>query len=296
MKLYVGVTDFGWFDFLRRRQPDEVNFWRPTVTHRFAALQPGEMFLFKPHAPRNFIVGGGVFSRYSTLPLSVAWSVFSYENGVDSFEDFLGKIRWYQRGSAVAGPQIGCIVLEQPFFLPDDEWIPWPHNIGQQGKTYEAEEGLGRDLWQRLQGSWAAATEEDTDGPRGYWGRQLRRAGQNDFRVAVIEAYGRQCAVTQEHTLPVLEAAHIRPFAEDGPHDVNNGLLLRTDVHKLFDLGYATVDEHYRFVVSGHLRDEWNNGKDYYRRHGSPIVLPSSPTDRPSQEYLEWHRTNVFIA
>jgi putative restriction endonuclease len=67
------------------------------------------------------------------------------------------------------------------------------------------------------------------------------RLGQGTFRIATIQAYERACAVTGEHSLPALEAAHIRPFAEGGTHDVSNGLLLRADLHRLFDRGYVTV-------------------------------------------------------
>ena len=52
------------------------------------------------------------------------------------------------------------------------------------------------------------------------------RLGQGAFRVSVTQVYDRRCAVTRERTLPILEAAHIRPFAEGGPHEVTNGLLL----------------------------------------------------------------------
>ena len=51
------------------------------------------------------------------------------------------------------------------------------------------------------------------------------RLGQGAFRVVVTEGYGRACAVTGEHSLPVLEAAHIKPFDAEGPHDIRNGLL-----------------------------------------------------------------------
>jgi putative restriction endonuclease len=67
------------------------------------------------------------------------------------------------------------------------------------------------------------------------------RIGQGVFRIAVTDAYGRACAVTGEHSLPALEAAHIRPYAAEGLHDVANGLLLRSDLHRLFDKGYVTV-------------------------------------------------------
>ena len=61
----IGVTDTDWFAFLAQ-QPgiDEVNFWQPGGTGRFRALEPGEPFLFKLHAPYNYIVGGGFFAHF----------------------------------------------------------------------------------------------------------------------------------------------------------------------------------------------------------------------------------------
>jgi hypothetical protein len=64
VSLYVGITDYDWFQFLSGQPSlDEVNFWQPGGRTNFRALQPGELFLFKLHSPRNFIVGGGVFAR-----------------------------------------------------------------------------------------------------------------------------------------------------------------------------------------------------------------------------------------
>jgi len=58
MKFYVGVTDNSWFDFLSKREPEEVNFWRPKNQNKFRAIGRGDLFLFKLHSPLNFIVGG----------------------------------------------------------------------------------------------------------------------------------------------------------------------------------------------------------------------------------------------
>src|SRR5262249_54547667 len=73
VNLVVAVTDDAWFEMLRR-QPNlaEVNFWAPSAAN-FRALQPGELFLFKLHAPRNVIVGGGIFAYANALPCSLAW-------------------------------------------------------------------------------------------------------------------------------------------------------------------------------------------------------------------------------
>ena len=76
MKFWVAITDKNWFEMLRAMGPDEVNFWQPSGTRVFRALQPGELFLFKLHSPDDFDVGGGRFVRYSALPASLAWDAF----------------------------------------------------------------------------------------------------------------------------------------------------------------------------------------------------------------------------
>ena len=123
------------------------------------------------------------------------------------------------------------------------------------------------------------------------------RLGQGAFRVLVTDAYQRRCAVTGERTLPVLEAAHIKPYAESGPHRVSNGILLRSDLHKLFDLGYVTVTPDLRLEVSRRLKAEWENGREYYAYHGRELqVRPSNPSSLPGAEYLSWHNEQRFKA
>jgi putative restriction endonuclease len=73
VNLFVAVTDHDWFRFLQSWPDiDEVNFWQPGGRAKFAALQTGELFLFKLHSPRNFIVGGGIFAHATLLPVSLA--------------------------------------------------------------------------------------------------------------------------------------------------------------------------------------------------------------------------------
>jgi len=110
-----------------------------------------------------------------------------------------------------------------------------------------------------------------------------------------MQAYERACAVTTEHSLPTLDAAHIRPYAEGGEHMVSNGLLLRSDIHRLFDKGYVTVTPELRFEVSRRLKDDFNNGKSYYSLQGSAIHIPSGATDRPDPTMLSWHNTERFL-
>jgi putative restriction endonuclease len=120
------------------------------------------------------------------------------------------------------------------------------------------------------------------------------RLGQGAFRVAVTDAYRRTCAVSGGKVLPALDAAHIKPYAQGGRHEVSNGLLLRRDIHSVFDAGYVTIDEQHRFVVSERVKTEFNNGNEYRRLHGTLLSIPNPPFDRPDPEALRWHNTQVF--
>jgi len=112
----------------------------------------------------------------------------------------------------------------------------------------------------------------------------------------VTEAYHRRCAVTGEKTLPVLEAAHIKPFFKSGPHLTSNGLLLRRDFHTLFDRGYITINEDYRIEVSKRIKEDYGNGRDYYAFHGKKLaVLPDKDQDKPAKQFLLWHNENVYM-
>ena len=85
-------------------------------------------------------------------------------------------------------------------------------------------------------------------------------------------------------TLPILDAAHIQPYAEGGEHSVTNGLLLRTDIHRLFDLGYVTVSSGGRFEVGRRLREDFENGHHYYAMHGQQLSLPLDARQHPARE------------
>ena len=228
MKIWVGVTDNEWFHFLAELQPDEVNFWRPGGGG-FGAVDKYEPFLFKLHSPYDFIVGGGFFVRTTQLPLSLAWDVFEEKNGTQTYEDLYQKIQGYResRGTMTPNPMIGCIVLTQPFFFPEKDWIPIPENWSPnivQGKTYSTENPIGARLWDQVQLRLQNITLEESKkavSEKQRYGKEtsyLPRLGQGAFRVEVLEAYQRKCAMTGEKALPVLQASHIKPYSKSGPH------------------------------------------------------------------------------
>lgn len=79
------------------------------------------------------------------------------------------------------------------------------------------------------------------------------------------------------------------------PHEVSNGLLLRADIHRLFEQGYITVTPDLRLHVSDRLRADYQNGRSYYPLNGAPIAVPRGERERPSPAVLEWHNENAFL-
>ena len=303
INLVVAITDGEWFEMLRRHSElTEVNFWAPRPRN-FRALKQGEFFLFKLHAPRNMIVGGGIFTHSITLPCSIAWDTFGIANGADSLSQMRTRIAKYRQDPADSRNDfnIGCRILSQPFFLEERDWMPvpsdWAPNIVSL-KRYNTSSFEGRRLWEyvteylsRLQPPDFATVAISAGKP------QLihPRLGQGAFRTLITESYNRRCAVTQERTLPALEAAHIKPKKDGGTHDPKNGLLLKSDIHRLFDAGYVTITPKLEFLVSRRIREEFENGKEYYKLHGSQIAIPRLLDRRADPHALAWHNDNCFL-
>jgi putative restriction endonuclease len=302
INLVIAVTDGDWFEMLRQ-QPNlgEVNFWAPSAGN-FRALQPGEMFLFKLHAPRNVIVGGGIFAYANALPCSLAWEAFREANGAGSAQEMRSRIARYRRADPTdrSDFEVGCRILTQPFFFDERDWIPVPANWSPNivsFKTYNTGNAEGMALWEAVHDRLnrpqiAGMTEEPSRFGEPHLIRP--RLGQGAFRVIVTDIYRRRCAITLERTLPALEAAHIRPYADGGAHEASNGLLLRRDIHSLFDAGYVTVTPDLHFEVSRRIREEFDNGKHYYALHGNKIEPPSNIGHCPDADALKWHNENCF--
>ena len=309
MRAFVGVTDEKWYRFLAARPDlDEVNFWRPSGG-AFRALTPGEPFFFKAHYPLNRIVGGGFFSGSTQLKISEAWALFGEGNGVASLDEMRQSVGRYRRQPIAPGedPVIGCVFVRDNIFFPDDSTVDPPPGFAPnivQGKTYDLADTASADYFRllmcRLLGSDVELDfREPWHRPGPVYGdpRLVRqRLGQKSVKAVVLGVYGWRCAITGSKVQPVLQAAHIRPLPKGGEHRTDNGLLLKSDVHILFDHGYLGVDPKCRLMVSPRLRSEFGNGDQFYAMAGSVIAIPGRRADRPNAEFLEWHLDTVFKA
>ncbi len=290
----IANTDPDWLAYLKATAPREVNFWRPGAPPTRVA--PGTPWFYKLRGTKQ-IVGCGFFAAYSVMPLKMAWETFGQANGARNFESFVRIIAALRRDPTSAITEIGCAALVDPIYFSSPVEYDRMYGPMLSGDTRDAD---GARLWKSLTRAVSRSQAEHgvssfaLPGGRGAPTLIRPRLGQSSFRTAVLSAYGRRCTITGERTFPVLEAAHIRPFADTEAHDVRNGLLMRSDLHSLFDAGLVTVQSDFRVHVSSQIRERYENGRDYYALEGRVIRLPTNEHERPLREYLDHHSSSIF--
>jgi len=118
--------------------------------------------------------------------------------------------------------------------------------------------------------------------------RELRavflRRGQGKFRKALLNAYERRCAVTGCTMEDVLEAAHIIPYKGDDTNRCDSGLLLRADIHTLFDLGLLWINRKMKVEIANVLQHT-----EYGTLQGKAMCLPVDTALRPHPKHLKHH-------
>ena len=117
-----------------------------------------------------------------------------------------------------------------------------------------------------------------------------QREGQAEFRATLLNNYKNKCALTGCDVIDVLDAAHIVPYSESYDHSECNGIILRTDLHRLFDRGMIGFDPHSgKLVLSNNLEQS-----TYKNLQNGSVFWPSDPKKRPSIENIKWHFCNIF--
>lgn len=306
---FLAVTNFDWFSFLKQEQAVEANFWVPNAIP-FRALQPGAHLLFKIKAPHNAIGGGGIFLGYRSFGIAQAWQFLEKGNGAPSLDVLRRNIfGTYWNTKSTLQSTIGSILLEDTVFFERKNWIQipasWKKNISRGRKYTHDESPEITRLWERyaaLRHTYSSPSVStlplafaDPEATNGNAFLNKSRQGRGLFRVQVMEAYQGRCAITGENTPLVLQAAHIVPIYRGGQHSICNGMLLRSDFHTMFELGYLSVrPDDYTILVSSALHDFYVDGVPYNARENQKIYLPQEQEHWPSPEYLEWHNQHIY--
>jgi predicted restriction endonuclease len=117
------------------------------------------------------------------------------------------------------------------------------------------------------------------------------RRGQADFRKNLIKIYDSKCAISGTDAEQALEAAHIIPYKGENTNHPSNGILLRSDIHTLFDLGFLSVDtKEMTVIISPFLMNTC-----YKKYMGKKLWLPENISEKPSKEALDIHRKNLKL-
>lgn len=279
-----------------------MNFWIPSGRN-FRVLEPGWPLFFRVKGGIRAIGGFGLFVHFTRLPLWLAWEAFGDANGAPDLETLVQRVAQYrtaaERRQETLRAEIGCIVLEEAVFFGEEDFVAEPRDWApgiMSGKAYPLLEGEGARIWRecldRLRHSSRLVPVEGEVVPPP---PDRVEIGAGAFRTLLLDAYGRACAVTEEHSLPVLDAVVIRPQEEGSQYEVSNGIVLRSDLHRLFDTGYVTITPDYRLEVSRRLHEDWRNGRSYYPLHGRRIRVPEEAPLRPDPQALRWHNEAVFL-
>lgn len=285
----ISPTDKKWFDYLKDNEHNSyVNFWTPTPWN-ISGLTEGNRLYFMLKSPIRKIGGFGEFVEYKNMTAEAAWSEFGYRNGRESKIDFLNAIQSYidkhsekfgKRPISASSYQIGCIVLmncefwdEEDYKLTSDYNIEFATQVVTI-KYYEQYDPFPKnDLYLNFN-----IIEEPREEMKSMTNS---RYGQGVFKSKVLKAYNNKCCITGEVVPELLEASHIQEYKCKISNHIQNGLLFRVDIHRLFDNNLIYIDEYYIVHVSSALITS-----SYMQYDGVKIALPNSDFEYPSKEAL----------
>lgn len=274
----IAVTDATWFEYQRSHGfIDGVNFWTPSQ-NRPKQLSKGDYFVFKLAGPGDRIGGYGTFVEYKYQSLDATWNEFGRKNGADSKAEFINTLTRFPSSDKV---NCGCLVLKDVVYFEETvnrvkagivkkpaqlyayENAPFPFGNLQPSQT-------GFSLVQNATKTMTMQICAD-------------RTGQGAFHTAVSKAYKGRCCITGETTPELLQAAHIQDYINVQSHHIQNGLLLRIDIHKLFDSGLLYIDQSYHVHISPLVKTP-----EYVKLDGKSISLPTNKSEWPSPVALKF--------
>ncbi len=288
----IATTDKSWVDTLKEFDLNSyVNFWTPTPWN-IKSLKNGDRFYFMLKAPIRLIGGFGEFVEYKNMNVEDAWVEYGYRNGRKTKESFISSIQTYinknskKFGGTDIDPDkylIGCIILKNCQFWDSDEFI----NLSSYGISFPNQVV-----------TWKSFSTNDPIHQKPKIPFQLvggkrivcpiisnSREGQSKFKSELLKAYNNKCCISENDIPELLEAAHIQEYKNIESNHVQNGLLMRVDIHRLYDNKLIAVDDEYIIHVSNLILD-----KEYRSFHGRKISLPKDPDNYPCKDALRLYR------
>ena len=278
----IAPTDYNWFSFLKETYTTGiVNFWTPTPW-KIKNVELGSKWFFKKKGGEKLICGYGIYNGIQIMTVKNAWTKFGTNNGCSSYAQFNSELSKYN--DTIEGEkEIGAILLsdvvffdEKDFINLDNRRIEWSNNIVKY-KTYnDSDIMLSTSIEQKTNFKLV-----ETLNKRRKDSNINLREGQSEFRQKISKAYHYKCCVTGESCPDLLEAAHIQSYISKDSNHIQNGLLLRVDIHKMFDSGLIAINKDYEIIISSEITTDY-----YHNLAGRKITLPDDIADYPSKEAL----------
>jgi len=291
MSAVYASTTRSWFEHLSRLLPKRAAFWQPTPA-RPAQIAVGERWYFKElGAPQ--LLGYGEFFGWERLSVRELFARYGSASGYDSERELIAAFRAFNPALG-SDSEIGNVVLESftPFPTPvplravglEDLSVRFVY-LGEQDPIAEYIGGL------RGGAAGGGFVLRDEAAARHTAAMRKHRAGQAAFRKLLLDTYGPVCAFTGPQLEETLQAAHIQPYVDAASNHVANGLLLRADIHVLFDLGLLTLTDEPQIVVSRKLL---GRNPTIDALHGATPHLRNTHGVSPSGDALRFHGRFVF--
>ena len=296
----VAPTDLDWFQQLRTEgvKGEVINFWTPTPWN-ISQLQADDKLYFMLKSPIRKIGGFGKFVDYKNMRASEAWRKYGRDNGVENLSQLISRTDKYKAKHAkkdlIADPVIGCILLKDPEFYDNEnfktdrsEGIDFPKQVVKLKYFRKKEKTAHKEKEREIKVNKAFELVDSSKSKRKQL-TQKERKGQAGFRRDILKIYDNSCSITGIKQKEVLEAAHIQGYVNEESNNVQNGICLRVDIHKLFDNGLITIDSEYKVIISSMLKST-----EYEKINGKKIKLPKNKIYYPSASALENHNKLVF--
>ena len=296
----VAPTDLDWFQQLRTDgvKGDVINFWTPTPWN-ISRLQVNDKLYFMLKSPIRKIGGFGKFVEYKNMRASEAWRKYGRDNGVENLSQLISRTDKYKakhtKKNLIPDPVIGCILLNDPEFYDNDnlktdksEGIDFPKQVVKIKYFRKREKKVQNEKEREIEVKKTFELVDSSKSKRKQL-TQKERKGQAAFRRDILKIYNNSCAITEIKQKEVLEAAHIQGYVNEESNNVQNGICLRVDIHKLFDNGLISINNDYKVIVSSMLKST-----EYERIDGKKIKLPNNKMHYPSANALENHNKQVF--
>ena len=286
----IAPTDYTWFETLRQNNLNSfVNFWTPTPW-KVKSLSKGSRLYFMLKSPIRKCAGFGNFLDYKEMSMNQAWIEFGRRNGCSSKEELRKKITLYLEKNSKQtlrnkdDYKIGCIILSNCEYWKDEEYlnvedfsISFPKEVVKL-KYFKNDDLIKSSL----------SLPEKKDFELVFAKKEIsetlitKREGQAQFKRRMLETYSNRCCISGEETPELLEAAHIQPYINSKSNHSQNGLLLRKDLHTLFDNGLLNISQLYKIRLSPQIKSKY-----YLDFEGKSLSLPLEEINYPSKQALK---------